>query len=59
MKKESLGVPSVKGGTKYDSAAKGSNLAKGVSHYEGNVKTDLKQPSMDGNQRPVKGTDRI
>ncbi len=49
------------GGPKYEQAAKGGDLAKGVSHYEGNFKaTDMiKQKGPETNQRMPKGSDRI
>ena len=61
MKKEALNAEGGKGGPKYEAAAKGANLAKGVSHYEGNFKADTVVPRREEgtNQRAVKGHDRI
>ncbi len=61
MKKEALNAEGGSGGPKYEQAAKGASLPKGVSHYMGDVDMDGSIPRRDEGttQRPVKGHDRI
>jgi hypothetical protein len=61
MKKQALNAEVGKGGPKYEQAAKGASLAKGVSHYEGKVEVDglHARPEAESRQVMPKGSDRI